>query len=73
MQTPDIMIHVTDSLNPDQQQAIEATLREVDGVIAPRFNKLHLLVVLYSAEKTNPAALLRAVTTAGYRAQLVGL
>ena len=73
MQTPDIMIHVTDSLNPDQQQVIEATLREVDGVIAPRFNKPHLLVVLYSAEKTNPAALLRTVTTAGYRAQLVGL
>lgn len=73
MQMPDIMIHVTDSLNPDQQQAIEATLREIDGVIAPSFNKPHLLVVLYAAEKTNPAALLRTVTTAGYQAQLVGL
>ncbi|MBI3433064.1 MAG: hypothetical protein HY018_12740 [Hydrogenophilales bacterium] len=67
------MIYVTDSLNTDQQQVIEATLRGVDGVIAPRFNKPHLLVALYSAEKTNPAVLLRAVTTAGYQAQLVGL
>lgn len=72
MQTPDVVIHVTDSLTREQQQSIEAALREVDGVIAPRFNKPHLLVVLYSAEKTKPAALLRAVTAAGYQAQLVG-
>jgi len=73
MQTPDVVIHVTDSLTQDQQQSIEGALREVDGVIAPRFNKPHLLVVLYNSGKTNPAALLRTVTTAGYQAQLVGL
>ena len=73
MHTPDVVIHVTESLTQDQQQTIEGKLREVDGVIAPRFNKPHLLVVLYSAKKTTPAALLQAVTTQGYRAQLVGL
>lgn len=73
MQTPDVVIHVTDSLTQDQQRSIEGALREVDGVIAPRFNKPHLLVVLYSAAKTNSSALLRTVTTAGYKAQLVGL
>lgn len=73
MQTPDVVIHVNESLTHDQQQTLEGTLREVDGVIAPRFNKPHLLVVLYSAEKTTPAALLQTVTQQGYRAQLVGL
>lgn len=73
MHTPDIMIHVADCLTHDQRQAIEGSLREIDGVIAPRFNKPHLLVVLYSAGKTTSAALLQAVTRAGYRARLVGL
>lgn len=73
MQTTDVMIHVEDLLSQNKRQAIEDMLRSVDGVIAPRFNKPNLLVVLYSAERTNAPALLKIVTTAGYQAQLVGL
>lgn len=73
MQTPDVMIHVEDSLSTYQRQVIEDALRSVDGVIAPRFNKPNLLVVLYSAERTNAAELLKTVTNAGYNSRLVGL
>jgi hypothetical protein len=41
-------------------------------VVAPRFNKAHLLVVEYDADATTAMALLGAVTGRGYRAQLVG-
>jgi hypothetical protein len=73
MQTPDVMIHLNDSLNRDQQQTIEAGLREIEGVIAPRFNKPHLLVVLYDSDKTNSTSLLKKVTSLGHQAHLVGL
>lgn len=73
MHTPDVTIHINQTLTQDQQQALESTLREIDGVIAPRFNLPHMLVVLYNAEKTTMAALLNAVIRKGYQAQLVGL
>ena len=46
MQTTDIMIHINGSLDAAQQQAIESELREIEGVIAPRFDQPHLLVIL---------------------------
>jgi len=73
MHTSDITIHVNQTLDAAKQQALETTMREIDGVIAPRFNLPHMLVVLYNSEKTSPAALLDAVRNKGYQAQLVGL
>lgn len=73
MHTPDVMIHINQALAQDQQQALESSMREIDGVIAPRFNLPHMLVVLYNAEKTTQTALLNAVRGKGYQAQLVGL
>lgn len=73
MHTPDVTIHIDATLDRDQQQTLEASMREIDGVIAPRFNLPHLLVVLYNAEKTSSAALLDCVRGQGYRAQLVAL
>ena len=73
MQTTDIMIHINGSLDADQQQAIESELREIKGVIAPRLDQPHLLVVLYDADTTSSSALLNAVKNKGYQAQLVGL
>lgn len=73
MHTPDITIHIDQTLDVAAQQALETSMREIDGVIAPRFNLPHMLVVLYNSEKTNPAALLDSVRNKGYRAQLVGL
>jgi hypothetical protein len=73
MHTPDITIHINQTLDAVSQQALETTMREIDGVIAPRFNLPHMLVVLYNSDKTSPAVLLNAVRSKGYQAQLVGL
>ncbi len=73
MHTPDITIHINQALDAVSQQALETTMREIDGVIAPRFNLPHMLVVLYNSDKTSPAVLLNAVRSKGYQAQLVGL
>lgn len=73
MHTPDITIHINQELEQEKQQALETAMREIDGVIAPRFNLPHMLVVLYNSERTTPAALLAAVKGKGYQAQLVGL
>jgi len=73
MRSSDIMIHINESLANDSQKKIESELRSVEGVIAPRFNKPHLLVVAYDAELTSSQALLKHITDSGYHAQLVGL
>lgn len=73
MQTTDIMIHIDEILDTNQQQAIETELRAIEGVIAPRFNKPHLLVISYNSDSTNTLALLKAVKDKGYKAQVVGL
>lgn len=73
MHTPDITIHINQTLDQEEKQALESSMREIDGVIAPRFNLPHMLVVLYKLEKTTPAELLAAVRGKGYQAQLVGI
>jgi hypothetical protein len=73
LQTTDVMIHIDAQLDLSQQQAIESELRGIEGVIAPRFNKPHLLVVSYDSDVTNASVLLKAVKDKGYQAQLVGM
>jgi hypothetical protein len=73
MQTTDIMIHLNDTPSHAQQQEIEADLREMAGVIAPRFNKPKLLVVLYNPDLTDSVTLLKMVAEHGQAAQLIGL
>ncbi|MCU7834386.1 MAG: hypothetical protein KZQ83_03950 [gamma proteobacterium symbiont of Taylorina sp.] len=67
------MIHVRDNLNNTQKHNVESQLREIEGVIAPRFNKEHLLVIYFNSEKTKSSILLNMVQSSGYKAQLVGL
>ena len=73
MQATDIMIHVSENLSRDQKLNIESQLREVEGVIAPRFNKDHLLVIYFNQDKTQSSLLLNQVQSSGYQAHLVGL
>lgn len=73
MMTTDIMIHINESLAETKQHALETELRTVEGVIAPRFNKPHLLVVAYDMETTSSQVILQRVINKGYQAQLVGL
>jgi len=74
MNISDVMIHIPENLNAGARSALEARMRGLDGVIAPRFNpgKEHLLVVAFDPDKAHPADLLGAVKLAGYTAKLVG-
>ena len=70
----DVMIHINESLSEEDRSALEESMRQIEGVIAPRFNpgKDHLMVVAYNPDKTNSAALLAKARSAGYTAQLIG-
>lgn len=74
MNISDVMIHISEKLDAGARSALEARMRDLDGVIAPRFNpgKGHLLVVAFDPDKSRPIELLGAVQAAGYTAQLVG-
>lgn len=75
MNISDVMIHIPENLDTEARSALESRMRDLEGVIAPRFNpgREHLLVVAFDPDKTRPADLLSAVKTAGYTAQLVGV
>ncbi len=73
MQATDIMFHIHDNLNENQQYEVESQLRNIDGVIAPRFNKEHLLLIYYNLDKINSAFLLGFIKSKGYQATLVGI
>lgn len=75
MQVADIMIHVNETLPDTERNALQERLRQVDGVIAPRFSeqKPHLLLVSYDSEVADSSRLLRQVESGGYNAQLVGM
>ncbi|MES9858722.1 MAG: ATP-binding protein [Sedimenticola sp.] len=73
MQASDIMIHIDENLMGSEQQELETTVRELEGVIAPRFNKEHLFLVSYNPDKINSSELLSTVKASGYKAQLVGM
>jgi hypothetical protein len=75
MPISDVMIHVPQPLSRDARGALEDSLRDVPGVVAPRFNpgREHLLLVAFDPDKIGPAELLKAVRAAGGDARLVGL
>lgn len=75
MQVADIMIHVNETLPATERNALQERLRQVDGVIAPRFSeeKPHLLLVSYDSEVADSGNLLQQVESDGYTAQLVGM
>ena len=69
----DTIIHINDTLNQEQKRALEERMRQIPGVIAPRFNKEHLLSLFYNSEGLSAQTLLATVQQQGYQAQLVGL
>ncbi|MFP3874594.1 MAG: hypothetical protein ACLFQT_10345 [Thiohalophilus sp.] len=75
MQVADILIHVNETLPATERNSLQERLRQVEGVIAPRFSegKPHLLLVSYDAEVADTTRLLRQVEAGGYSAQLVGM
>lgn len=75
MNISDVMIHINESLSDEARAGLENSLREIDGVVSPKFNagKEHLLMVTYDTGKTSTAVLLAKARAAGYTAQLVGM
>ncbi|MBK1693407.1 hypothetical protein CKO09_01445 [Chromatium weissei] len=75
MNISDVLIHITDSLNAQQREALENSIRQINGIIAPRFTleNAHLLTVAFNPDLTSSAALLTHVKSYGYTAQLVGI
>lgn len=71
----DILVHIRNSLDPEDRNTVEQELREVDGIIAPRFteNNEHMLVVAYNPAKVNTGGLIEKVTSMGLDARLVGM
>lgn len=74
MNVSDILIHINESLNEQQRSALEEAVREIEGVVAPRFNpgKEHLLLVAFNPDVAGTATLLTKVQSFGYNAQLIG-
>ena len=54
MNISDIIIHINENLSTEQRSSLEDNMRQIDGVVSPRFNqgKEHFLVVAYDTEKT---------------------
>lgn len=75
MSISDVMIHIDQTLSVEARAAMEERMRQIDGVLAPRFNpgKEHLLLVAFNPDLARPAALLGAVRASGYSAQLIGV
>ncbi len=75
MQLTDILIHLDQKIDDTEKQNLVEQLRDLDGVVAPRFTKAkaHLLLIAYNSNTTNSTTLLNKVRDKGYKAQLVGL
>lgn len=74
MNISDVLIHINEPLNEQQRSALEEAVRQIEGVVAPRFNpgKEHLLLVAFNPDLASTATLLSKVQSFGYNAQLIG-
>ena len=74
MSINDVVIHVDETLDDQARHTLEDQMREVDGVIAPRFNdrKIHLMIVAYDPDRISTMTLLDMVRGQGYHAQHCG-
>lgn len=70
----DVLVHINEELSAGQRNALEADMRALPGVVAPRFNsgQNHLMLVAFDSDKVTHASLLGRVRAHGYQAQLVG-
>jgi hypothetical protein len=75
MNVADTLIHIDENLDDVAQERIVQRMREIPGVLAPRFNKNkeHMLLIAFDPEGTQSINLLENVKKLGYHAELVGL
>jgi hypothetical protein len=74
MDINDVVIHVNETLDTQARHDLEDQMRDIDGVIAPRFNDRwpHLMIVAYDPDHTRTKELLNVVQRQGYHAQHCG-
>jgi hypothetical protein len=74
MSIDDVVIHVSETRGAQERHDLADQLREIDGVIAPRFNdrQIHLMIVAYDREHIRTMTLRDAVRNQGYHAQHCG-
>lgn len=70
----DVLVHIDETLSAVQKNDLEEDMRELNGVVAPRFNpgQDHLMLVAFDSDSVNYASLLGRVQAHGYSAQLIG-
>lgn len=75
MDMSDVLIHVNESTEASGRIQLEESLRDVAGVIAPRFSPGHdhLMFVAYDPDSTTAVAILGQVRNLGYGAQIVAM
>ena len=71
----DVMLHIDETLNSKQQQALEAQVRQQPGVIGLGYHdtKPHLMIVEYDQDTTTPQQLLHYVQDYGLHAEIVSM
>lgn len=74
MTLSDVVIHVNQTLDAASRRALENRMREVEGVISPRFSdrRTHWMVIAYDADQARMLDLVEAVEHQGYSAQSCG-
>ena len=75
MQLSDVLIHIDETPDESGQDGLVASLRNLEGVIAPRFSqeKEHTLFVSYNPDAIDATALLEKVKESGFKARLIGM
>jgi len=75
MTTTDFLVHIDESLNQPALETIENDIRQGNGVISAghRFDKPHLVQVVYDSDTTRMAEIVADVRHHGLHAQAVGL
>ena len=71
----DVIVHIDETLKPDQLKAIEKHIHEMGGVVSAcnRDDKPHLISVVYDPEAVGSHDILERVEDDGVHAELVGL
>ena len=75
MEISDVLIHIDESVGHDSQFMLEEFLREVHGIVSPRFSmqQNHLMFVAYDSDATSAAMILEKIHGQGYEAQIVAI
>lgn len=71
----DVLVHIDESLDHDDREALVEKVREEDGVISVSLHekRAHLMMVEYDPQQTTSSRILARVNAQGVHAELVGL